>query len=123
MALYLFWSDLVAILTYLDKVPLWHQSVTLDGSTVLQPVSLLDLLKALTLAGVAIIMTRNLPGLLEVLVLAKLQLAQGTAYTVKTVLSYVITAIGVLGSLSALGMDWSNRITSYNVCYTKLLRI
>ncbi|GAA4501336.1 mechanosensitive channel MscK [Pseudaeromonas paramecii] len=107
MALYLFWSDLVAILTYLDKVPLWHQSVTLDGSTVLQPVSLLDLLKALTLAGVAIIMTRNLPGLLEVLVLAKLQLAQGTAYTVKTVLSYVITAIGVLGSLSALGMDWS----------------
>ncbi|MCD8548484.1 MAG: mechanosensitive channel MscK [Aeromonadaceae bacterium] len=107
MAIYLFWSDLVAILTYLDKLPLWHQSVTLDGSTVLQPVSLLDLLKALTLAGVAIIMTRNLPGLLEVLVLSKLQLAQGTAYTIKTVLSYVITAIGVLGSLSALGMDWS----------------
>lgn len=107
MALYLFWSDLVAILTYLDKVPLWHQSITLEGSTVLQPVSLLDLLKALTLAGGAIIMTRNLPGLLEVLVLSKLQLAQGTAYTIKTVLSYAITAIGVLGSLSALGMDWS----------------
>ena len=72
----------------------------------MQPVSLRDFLLATLFAVIAWILTKNLPGLLEVLVLSRLQLGQGANYTVTTMLSYTITTLGVLLSLSTLGMAW-----------------
>ncbi len=103
---YWLWSDLVAVLSYLDSIALWHQSVGTAGNEVLQPISLRDVLMAATFAVVAWVLTKNLPGLLEVLVLSRLQLGQGTNYTITTMLSYAITSIGVLATLSTLGMSW-----------------
>jgi len=103
---YWLWSDLVAVLSYLDSIALWHQSVGTAGNEVLQPISLRDVLMAGTFAVVAWVLTKNLPGLLEVLVLSRLQLGQGTNYTITTMLSYAITSIGVLATLSTLGMSW-----------------
>ncbi|MGL4205350.1 MAG: mechanosensitive channel MscK, partial [Aeromonadaceae bacterium] len=103
---YWLWSDLVAVLSYLDSITLWHTTAGAAGSEVLQPVSLRDFLLAITFAAVAWLLTKNLPGLLEVLVLSRLQLSQGTSYTITTMLSYAITSLGVLLSLSTLGMTW-----------------
>ncbi|MBQ4797055.1 mechanosensitive ion channel, partial [Pectobacterium versatile] len=52
------------------------------------------------------VMTRNLPGLLEVLVLSRLQLRQGASYAITTMLTYLITAVGAVTSLSSLGVSW-----------------
>jgi len=105
--LYWLWSDLVTVIAYLDSITLWHHSVGSDASAILEPVSLRDLLSAVIIATVTYILTRNLPGLLEVLVLSKLQLAQGTSYAITTVLSYAITAFGAIATLSTIGMEWS----------------
>ncbi len=103
---YWLWSDLVAVISYLDSITLWHTTSGVAGSEVLQPVSLRDFLLATLFAVIAWVLTKNLPGLLEVLVLSRLQLGQGANYTVTTMLSYTITTIGVLLSLSTLGMAW-----------------
>jgi potassium-dependent mechanosensitive channel len=103
---YWLWSDLVAVLSYLDSIALWHQNIGSAGNEVLQPVSLRDVLMAGTFGVIAWVLTKNLPGLLEVLVLSRLQLGQGASYTITTMLSYAITTIGVLASLSTLGMSW-----------------
>lgn len=52
------------------------------------------MLVALMALVVAYVLTRNLPGLLEVVVLSRLQLRQGTSYAITTILTYLITAVG-----------------------------
>lgn len=103
---YWLWSDLVAVLSYLDSITLWHHSVGSPGNEILQPVSLRDLLMAVAFAVTAWVLTKNLPGLLEVLVLSRMQLGQGANYTIKTMLSYIITSLGALAALSSLGLSW-----------------
>ena len=103
---YWLWSDLVAVLSYLDSITLWHYSVASGNSEILQPVSLRDLLMAGVIAVAAWVLTTNLPGLLEVLVLSQLQLGQGANYTITTTLSYAITSFGAIFALSALGLSW-----------------
>ncbi len=106
-AFYWLWSDLVAVIAYMDSITLWHHTVGTDGGAVLEAVSLRDLLGAVLIAVVTYILTRNLPGLLEVLVLSRLQLAQGTSYAVTTMLSYLLTATGTIATLSTIGMEWN----------------
>ncbi|WP_447829310.1 mechanosensitive channel MscK [Aeromonas salmonicida] len=106
VAFYWLWSDLVAVFSYLDNMVLWHKSVGSGTSAVLYPVSLSDVLTAIFMLGAAWSLARNLPGLLEVLVLSKLRLAQGTAYAITTMLNYVLIGVGTLTALSLMGMQW-----------------
>ncbi|MGL5071349.1 MAG: mechanosensitive channel MscK, partial [Aeromonas salmonicida] len=82
VAFYWLWSDLVAVFSYLDSMVLWHRSEGSGTNAVLFPISLSDVLIGFLLLGGAWSLARNLPGLLEVLVLSKLNLAQGTAYAI-----------------------------------------
>jgi potassium efflux system protein len=61
---------------------------------------------ALVIAAVTVALARNLPGLLEVLVLQRLTLAQGSAYAITTLLSYAISGVGIVSALSTLGVSW-----------------
>jgi potassium efflux system protein len=56
--------------------------------------------------GITFVLAGNLPGLLEVLVLSKLNLKQGSSYATTTLLSYTIAGIGFVSTLSALGVSW-----------------
>ncbi len=103
---YWIWSDVFTVFSYLDSVALWHYSTVVEGSTVLQAVTLGSLLIAVLVVMVAYVMTHNLPGLLEVLVLSRMPLRQGTSYAITTILKYLITAIGVVAVSGALGVSW-----------------
>jgi potassium efflux system protein len=70
------------------------------------PISLSDLLGALVILVITLALARNLPGLLEMLVLSRLQLAQGSAYATTALLSYTIMAFGLVSTLSTLGLSW-----------------
>ncbi|WJV63689.1 mechanosensitive channel MscK [Pectobacteriaceae bacterium CE70] len=106
VAFYWIWSELITVFSYLDSITLWHYNTSVAGSSVLQAVTLGNLLVALLIIVVAYVMTRNLPGLLEVLVLSRLQLRQGTSYAITTMLTYLITIIGAATSLSSMGVSW-----------------
>ncbi|PJG59987.1 mechanosensitive channel MscK [Aeromonas cavernicola] len=105
-AFYWLWSDLIAVFSYLDSIVLWQKSVGSGTSAVLYPISLSDVLTAIFMLGAAWSLARNLPGLLEVLVLSKLHLAQGTAYAITTMLNYVLIGVSTLTALSLMGMQW-----------------
>ncbi|WP_252318989.1 mechanosensitive ion channel domain-containing protein [Candidatus Symbiopectobacterium endolongispinus] len=105
--LYWIWSDLVTVMSYLDSITLWHYNATVAGNAVLQAVTLCNLMLSIIVAVVAYVLMRNLPGLLEVLVLSRLQLRQGTSYAITTMLSYLIMAVGTTTtSLSSIGVSW-----------------
>jgi potassium efflux system protein len=103
---YWIWSDLLTVISYLDSISLWHYSSNVAGAVVQQTVTLGNLLLAFVAIIVAYVMTRNLPGLLEVLVLSRLQLRQGASYAITTILSYSITVIGIITVLGSLGVSW-----------------
>ncbi|MGJ8676467.1 MAG: mechanosensitive ion channel domain-containing protein [Akkermansiaceae bacterium] len=71
-------------------------------------VSLKDILKALILIGITIAFARNLPGLLDLVILRRLNLQPGGSYAVTTILRYAIVLIGILLIFGALGITWSS---------------
>ena len=108
-AMYWVWADLISVFAYLDNITLYeYNSSSVAGSAAsLIPISLLDALYALIIAAITMVLGRNLPGLLEVLVLSRLRLAQGSAYATTTLLSYVIFGTGIVVTLSTLGVSWN----------------
>ncbi|NDL71543.1 mechanosensitive channel MscK [Halomonas alkaliphila] len=101
--LYLVWADLLAVLGYLDQVSIWDVT---DGDLVGDALSISDVFMALLVIAVTFIMARNLPGLLEVMVLSRLVLKQGSAYAISSLLSYTIVGTGIVMSLATLGVSW-----------------
>jgi potassium-dependent mechanosensitive channel len=100
------WSDLITVFAYLDSITLWHYNVTEAGAEVLRNVTLGSLLFALIALAVAWALIRNLPGLLEVLVLSRLNMRQGASYAITTILNYVIIAVGAMTVFGSLGVSW-----------------
>ncbi|MBF8778808.1 mechanosensitive channel MscK [Pseudomonas fulva] len=104
--LYWVWSDLITVFSYLNNVTLYEYTSGTGAAASMVPISLGDLLGALVIVGITFALAGNLPGLLEVLVLSRLNLAQGSAYATTTLLSYAIAGIGFVSTLSTLGVSW-----------------
>ena len=104
--LYWVWADLITVFAYLDNITLYEYASGSGDAATLVPISLRDVLGALVIAALAFALASNLPGLLQVLVLSRMQLAQGSAYAITTLLSYVIAGIGIVATLGTLGVSW-----------------
>ncbi|ENZ7484969.1 mechanosensitive channel MscK [Klebsiella aerogenes] len=100
------WSDLITVFAYLDSITLWHYNGTEAGANVVKSVTMGSLLFAIVASMVAWALIRNLPGLLEVLVLSRLNMRQGASYAITTILNYAIIAIGAMTVFGSLGVSW-----------------
>ncbi|MEQ4922784.1 mechanosensitive channel MscK [Proteus hauseri] len=100
------WSDFITVFTYLDGITLWHYSLPTELGNVIKAVTVADLLLSVAIMAISWFMTRNLPGLLEVLILSRIKLQQGASYAITTILTYIIIAIGTIVSLGILGVAW-----------------
>ncbi|GAB3368635.1 MscS family mechanosensitive channel [Azotobacter armeniacus] len=105
-ALYWVWADLLSVIDYLDNIALYEFTSGTGATANLVPISLRDVLAALLISTVTVLLARNLPGLLEMLILSRLQLAQGSSYATTTLLSYAIYGFGLVTALSILGVSW-----------------
>jgi potassium efflux system protein len=105
-ALYWVWADLITVFSYLDNITLYEYTSGTGAAMSMVPISIGDVIGALIIVGITFALARNLPGLLEVLVLSRLDLAQGSAYATTTLLSYAIAGIGFVTTLSTLGVSW-----------------
>ncbi|MEF3111398.1 mechanosensitive channel MscK [Raoultella sp. WB_B2P2-3] len=100
------WSDLITVFAYLDSITLWHYNGTEAGVNVVKSVTMGSLLFAIVASMVAWALIRNLPGLLEVLILSRLNMRQGTSYAITSILNYAIIAIGAMTVFGSLGVSW-----------------
>src|SRR5690606_11812947 len=104
---YLVWSDLISAASYLESITLWEYTGGTADNPLMKPLSAGDLVSALIIVVLTITLARNLPGLLEILVLSRMSLRQGSSYAITTLLSYVIVSIGIIGFLASLGVSWN----------------
>ena len=105
--LYWVWSDLVTVAYYLKEITLWQQATTTEAGTVMESITLLNLLVAMIVLIVTYILVKNLGGLLETLVFSNLNLSQVTPYTITTIFTYLLIIIGASIAFASLGMSWS----------------
>jgi len=116
------WGDTLPAFNRLDTFEnrLWTTSVqTLqetndaDGSTTyklidkLEPVTYFDLGVAFIFAIFAIIATKNIPGLLEFLVLQRLPLDTPVKYAITSLARYFVALLGIFIVFSSIGIGWS----------------
>ena len=102
------WSPVLPALLRFNGVVLWYTTNTAaDGVAQSAPVSLMDLLLGALVLLLSFSLTRNLPGLMEVLLSASLRFSNSARYTATTLARYVVIIAGAITALSLLGLRWS----------------
>jgi potassium-dependent mechanosensitive channel len=113
------WSDLLPALQILDRVELWsvaqQVSHTVVDATGISSLEIMDKPMAITLGHLIISMliilftflaSRNIPGMLEVFLLRRLNFARGHSYATVTVLQYIVVIMGITIACSFVGITW-----------------
>lgn len=101
------WGNVVPALGILEGVSLWSHTAVINGSQETVPVTLWDLLIAAVTAIGGFVLARNLPSLLEIVLLKQGSVGAGTRYAAATLTRYTITALTMLVVLHKLGASAS----------------
>jgi potassium efflux system protein len=94
------WAPVLPAVQWLDQFQL--------GGSETNPVTLADLLLALPVIMLSIVVVRNLPGLLETLLLQHLPLENAVRYAIRSLCTYALGAIGVVLTARTLGLQWQS---------------
>lgn len=102
------WSQThTALFSFLDGITLWTSNSVVNGIEQLVPITIKSLLLGLIIFGFSMMIATNLPGLLELMLLQRLDLSPGTGFAITTVSRYLVLFIGMLIGFSTLGVEWS----------------
>jgi len=125
---WMIWFDVLPALKILDRQELWgvreqvavtqfdeSGNIMLDESgneieklrTEIRPVTIVSLLLALFTAVVTTVGVRQLPGLVEVILLRRMKFDAGIRYAVTTVVRYVVLITGTVIAFRLLGLRWT----------------
>jgi potassium efflux system protein len=106
--LWLVWSSAFENLDFGRDVALWSYTETVDGKSVTRTIPLLGVLLAVAVSVIAYIGTRNIGGMLDIVLLQRLRLQADANYAIKTVARYVTAGLGILIAANLLGIKWSS---------------
>ncbi|MCM2679905.1 mechanosensitive ion channel domain-containing protein [Echinimonas agarilytica] len=102
------WSDAFDSFSSLNEFTLW--TVYSEGAEgkVATPITFKLLVTSIATCIFTIVSVRNLPGMLEILVLQRMQLSPGTGFAISTITKYLILVIGMMIAVGTLGFEWSS---------------
>ncbi|MDA1016735.1 MAG: mechanosensitive ion channel [Planctomycetota bacterium] len=119
VGLWLIWAEVMPALRFLD-VRLWAttQDVTkmVTGTDNVEVpktlaetrlITLDDLLFAIGVFAFAVVLSRNIPGILEVAILQHLPIDSGGSYAISTLTRYGINVIGIIVAFNLMGIGWA----------------
>ncbi len=102
------WEPVFPAFGVLQDVHLWSYTEVLNGVEQTVFITLANVVFSLFVITTMLIAVRNLPGLIEVVLLNRLPMDAGARYAYTTVSRYAIIALGVVVALNSLGLRWSN---------------
>ncbi len=108
IGLYWIWHDALPALDVVGEVELWRYTDTVNGEKVTRPLTLGGLFVALAVVAVTISAARNIGGMLDTMLLRRLELQADANYAIKTVARYAISGIGIVGAANLLGLSWTS---------------
>ncbi|MGB0663184.1 MAG: mechanosensitive ion channel domain-containing protein [Pontibacterium sp.] len=102
--MYLALGEYLPFIDSLDTLEIW-QSVNADGD-IIATITLKSILMGGVVLGFSMLAAYNLPGLLELMVLSRLNLSPGTGYALTSLTKYGLIVFGVLSACSYFGLEW-----------------
>ena len=97
------WADVIPAVGILDQFELW--SVSIEG--IATPVTLQNLLFfGIAVAG-TVVAVKNIPGILELLLLKRLPMDSGARYAVATICRYILSVLGMIIAFAFLKVQWA----------------
>lgn len=103
IGLFLCWYDVLPALGMFGEIALWNG---VQGNEVV-PVTVSHLTLAFLVSLITMVSVRNVPALLEMVLLQHLPFDSGARFAVTTITRYVILIVGVVVGLSFLHVPWS----------------
>lgn len=101
------WSDVLLAFARFDEIALWSIADTgADGDSIQTPITLMAVLLGLLALALTIVSARNLPGLIEIGLLSKVNIDAASRYAITSVSRYLIVLVGIMLGLSLLGLRW-----------------
>ncbi len=101
VGLWYIWGDVLPAFAAFGRVELWKAA---DGKVV----TLGAMATAALIAVMTAIFARNVPGLLEIIILRRLPLDRGARFAIITVCRYILVVVGVVLAFGKIGIGWSN---------------
>jgi len=107
LGLLLIWAEILPAFSLLNDITLWSFNGLVADEQQLIPFTLLDLGLAGLILFVTVAAANYMPSLLEIIMLQTTELNAGSRYTITTMTSYSILAIGFILFFNTIGVDWS----------------
>ncbi|MGY5451931.1 miniconductance mechanosensitive channel MscM [Agarivorans sp. MS3-6] len=101
------WSEMTSAFSFLDNVTLWESNTSRAGVAMVDAITLRSVGSALLVFFFTMLLIRNLPGLLELMVLQHLSLSPGTGFAITTMINYMVILFGIFSGFGLLGIEWS----------------
>lgn len=101
------WAPVVPAFGVLRHIILWTPAFTPGRTVQLAPITLADLILSLVTLSLTIAVSRNIPSILELMVLKRLPLDAGARYATGTVVKYLVAIVGIFVAFATVGFEWS----------------
>ncbi|MHC5108957.1 MAG: mechanosensitive ion channel domain-containing protein [Planctomycetota bacterium] len=108
------WNDIFPAFSFIGRIELWSYTVSVAGGegaeaqvlTRLHHVYLSNLLIALMLGAVTVLLARNVPNILELILFARLSIEPSARFAASTLVRYTIVIVGLAVSFGSIGIGW-----------------
>ncbi|MDX5630288.1 MULTISPECIES: miniconductance mechanosensitive channel MscM [unclassified Brenneria] len=101
------WSEIHSAFAFMENISLWDVTSTVQGVESIQSITLGSVLIAVLIFVITAQLVRNLPALLELVLLQHLDLSPGSGYAITTISKYILMLIGCMMGFSLIGIEWS----------------
>ena len=99
------WSGVIPAINYLESVHLWQTYDAELGTATW--VTLRELMLSTAILIITLVLSRNLPGILEIVLLERLPLDRGGRYAISFVCRYLVVIAGLMLTFRWLGFSWT----------------
>ena len=107
VGLWMIWSEVFPAFRIFNDVTLWHHTVTVEGEKQVQPITLADIGLAVFYGIVTVVLAKQLPAMLEMILLKSSDMPSASRYTVTTLTTYGMVIGGLLLVFNTIGAQWS----------------
>nr|ESQ16688.1 MAG: hypothetical protein N838_25670 [Thiohalocapsa sp. PB-PSB1] len=107
VGLWMIWSEVFPAFRIFGDFTLWHQTVTAEGEEQVRPITLADLVLALFYGIITVVLAKQLPAVLEMILLKSFDMPSASRYTITTLTTYAVVIGGVLLVFNTIGAQWS----------------
>jgi potassium efflux system protein len=108
-AIWWIWSDVLTALNLISDSTLeMTKSQLINGVEQQVPLTLGDLTLGIALGAMTLLLSKDLPGLLEFTLLRFLPISVAVRYAISSLTQYIVFIIGFVLIFRALGIEWSN---------------